>query len=149
MRALTAEDAALKAQVDELIEEQKQAREAGDIGAIDKHGVPTGHFAVNPYNGAMVPIWVANYMLADYGTGAIMSVPAHDERDFEFATKYAIADPAGDCSGDAGCGRAGAAVYDRRWRARELGRVRRVELYRRRRKSCKTLRCAAPLGKRR
>jgi leucyl-tRNA synthetase len=84
----TAVDPALKAQVDELLEQQKRAREAGDLGAIEKHGVPTGRFAVNPYNGQRVPIWVANYILADYGTGAIMSVPAHDERDFEFATKY-------------------------------------------------------------
>jgi leucyl-tRNA synthetase len=80
----------LKAQVEEMIEQQKQAKEAGDIGGIEKHGVPTGRFAVNPYNGAKVPIWVANYILADYGTGAIMSVPAHDERDFEFATKYGL-----------------------------------------------------------
>jgi leucyl-tRNA synthetase len=90
--ALVAEFAAanpeLKAQVDEMIEQQKNAREAGDLGAIEKHGVPTGRFAVNPYNGERVPIWVANYILADYGTGAIMSVPAHDERDFEFALKY-------------------------------------------------------------
>ncbi len=85
---LTAADAALKAQVDELLEQQKKAREAGDLGAIEKHGVATGRFAINPYNGQRVPIWVANYILADYGTGAIMSVPAHDERDFEFATKY-------------------------------------------------------------
>src|SRR5208283_4366290 len=84
----TAADKKLKAQVDELIEQQKKAREAGDLGAIEKHGVPTGRFAVNPYNGERVPIWVANYILADYGTGAIMSVPAHDERDFEFALKY-------------------------------------------------------------
>jgi leucyl-tRNA synthetase len=88
--AFTAADAALKAQVDELIEQQKRAREAGDLGAIEKHGVPTGHFAVNPYNGGRVPIWIANYILADYGTGAIMSVPGHDERDFEFATKYGL-----------------------------------------------------------
>ena len=86
----TAVDAALKAQVDELLEQQKQAREAGDLGAIEKHGVPTGRFATNPYNGARVPIWVANYILADYGTGAIMSVPGHDERDFEFANKYGL-----------------------------------------------------------
>jgi leucyl-tRNA synthetase len=86
----TAANPELKAQVDELIEQQKQAREAGDLGAIEKHGVPTGRFAINPYNGARVPIWVANYILADYGTGAIMSVPAHDERDFEFATKYGL-----------------------------------------------------------
>jgi leucyl-tRNA synthetase len=84
----TAADKKLKAQVDELIEQQKKAREAGDLGAIEKHGIPTGRFAINPYNGERVPIWVANYILADYGTGAIMSVPAHDERDFEFATKY-------------------------------------------------------------
>jgi leucyl-tRNA synthetase len=86
----TAADPALKVQVDELIEQQKKAREAGDLGAIEKHGVPTGHFAINPYNGERAPIWVANYILADYGTGAIMSVPAHDERDFEFAAKYGL-----------------------------------------------------------
>jgi leucyl-tRNA synthetase len=84
----TAADAELKAQVDEMIEQQKKAREAGDLGAIEKQGVPTGRFAINPYNGESLPIWVANYILADYGTGAIMSVPAHDERDFEFALKY-------------------------------------------------------------
>jgi leucyl-tRNA synthetase len=86
----TATDAALKVQVDELLEQQKLAREAGDLGAIEKHGVPTGRFAINPYNGERVPIWVANYILADYGTGAIMSVPGHDERDFEFASKYGL-----------------------------------------------------------
>ena len=88
--AFTAADPELKAQVNELLDQQKKAREAGDLGAIEKHGVPTGHFAINPYNGERVPIWVANYILADYGTGAIMSVPAHDERDFEFATKYGL-----------------------------------------------------------
>ena len=86
----TAASPELKVQVYELIDQQKKAREAGDLGAIEKHGVPTGRFAVNPYNGQRVPIWVANYILADYGTGAIMSVPAHDERDFEFATKYGL-----------------------------------------------------------
>ncbi|MGB6192894.1 MAG: leucine--tRNA ligase [Terracidiphilus sp.] len=88
--AMAVGDAGLKAQVDKLIEEQKKARETGDVGSIEKHGIPTGHFALNPYNGARVPIWVANYVLMDYGTGAIMSVPGHDERDFEFAQKYAI-----------------------------------------------------------
>jgi leucyl-tRNA synthetase len=86
----TAADPKLKAQVDELLDQQKRAREAGDLGAIEKHGVPTGRCAVNPYNGERVPIWVANYILADYGSGAIMSVPGHDERDFEFATKYGL-----------------------------------------------------------
>jgi leucyl-tRNA synthetase len=84
----TAANPELKAQVEEMIDQQKRAREAGDLGAIEKHGVPTGRFAVNPYSGERVPIWIANYILADYGTGAIMSVPAHDERDFEFALKY-------------------------------------------------------------
>ena len=83
-------DSGLNKQVAELLEEQKKARESGDVGAIDKHGVPTGHFAINPYNKQRIPIWVANYVLMDYGTGAIMSVPGHDERDFEFAKKYAI-----------------------------------------------------------
>ena len=87
---LSASDAGLREQVAKLIDEQKKAREAGDIGEIEKHGIPTGHFAINPYNGEMVPIWVANYVLSDYGTGAIMSVPGHDARDFEFAKKYAI-----------------------------------------------------------
>jgi len=88
--AFTASDPDLNEKVAELLEQQKKAREAGDLGEIEKHGVPTGHFAINPYNGARVPIWVANYILADYGTGAIMSVPGHDERDFEFATKYGL-----------------------------------------------------------
>ncbi len=83
-------DDALKNQVGMLLDEQKKAREAGDIGAIEKHGIPTGKHAINPYSGERIPIWVANYVLMDYGTGAIMSVPAHDERDFEFATKYGI-----------------------------------------------------------
>jgi leucyl-tRNA synthetase len=86
----SADNEELKAKVAELLEEQKRARESGDIGAIEKHGVPTGHHAINPYSGERVPIWVANYILADYGTGAIMSVPGHDSRDFEFAAKYGI-----------------------------------------------------------
>src|SRR5580698_1415535 len=88
--ALATADAGLRTQVAELIDEQKKAKEAGDIGTIEKHGIPTGQFAINPYNGEPVPIWVANYVLMDYGTGAIMSVPGHDERDFEFASKYGI-----------------------------------------------------------
>ncbi len=87
---LSASDAGLREQVAKLLEEQKKARETGDIGEIEKHGIPTGKFALNPYNSELVPIWVANYVLSDYGTGAIMSVPGHDARDFEFAKKYAI-----------------------------------------------------------
>jgi leucyl-tRNA synthetase len=87
---MIARDAALRAQVEELIAEQRRAKEAGDIGAIEKHGVFTGRYAKNPYDGEAVPVWVANYILMDYGTGAIMSVPAHDERDYEFAQKYRL-----------------------------------------------------------
>jgi leucyl-tRNA synthetase len=87
---LVAADPDLRLKVTQLIEEQRKAKESGDIGAIEKHGVNTGHTAVNPFNGERVPVWVANYILMDYGTGAIMSVPAHDERDFEFAKKYGI-----------------------------------------------------------
>ncbi len=82
---LAASNTGLRAKVDQLIAEQRKAKEAGDIGEIEKHGVPTGSYAINPFNGEKVPIWVANYILMDYGTGAIMSVPAHDERDYEFA----------------------------------------------------------------
>ncbi len=56
----------------------------------EKTGVFTGTYAINPLNGAKVPIWLSDYVLADYGTGAIMCVPAHDDRDFEFATKFDI-----------------------------------------------------------
>ena len=87
---LAALDADLRLKVTQLVAEQKKARESGDITNIEKHGVNTGHLAVNPYNGERVPVWVANYILMDYGTGAIMSVPAHDERDYEFAKKYGI-----------------------------------------------------------
>jgi leucyl-tRNA synthetase len=85
---LAANDPSLRQRVDQLIAEQKKAKEVGDIGNIEKHGITTGRFAINPYNGEKVPIWVANYIIMDYGTGAIMSVPAHDERDYEFANKY-------------------------------------------------------------
>ncbi|MCF8267603.1 MAG: class I tRNA ligase family protein, partial [Ignavibacteriales bacterium] len=54
----------------------------------EKTGVPTGAFAINPVNGEKVPIWVADYVLAGYGTGSVMAVPGHDERDFEFAAKF-------------------------------------------------------------
>ncbi|AWV89114.1 leucine--tRNA ligase [Bradymonas sediminis] len=57
----------------------------------DKTGVFTGAYAINPVNDEKIPIWVADYVLISYGTGAIMAVPAHDQRDFEFATKYDIA----------------------------------------------------------
>jgi leucyl-tRNA synthetase len=86
----TAKNPELKTQVDQLTAEQRRAKESGDIGDIEKHGVFTGRYARNPFNQQAVPIWVANYILMDYGTGAIMSVPAHDERDYDFAQKYKL-----------------------------------------------------------
>ena len=70
-------DASMKSNVDRLQDKEKT-------------GVFTGSYAVNPLNGAKMPIWLSDYVLADYGTGAIMCVPAHDDRDFEFATKFNI-----------------------------------------------------------
>jgi leucyl-tRNA synthetase len=81
-------DPELLAKVEDLLTEQRRAKDAGDVGTIDKHGVDTGRFATNPFNGERLPIWIANYVLMEYGTGAIMSVPAHDDRDYEFARKY-------------------------------------------------------------
>lgn len=61
-----------------------------DMATMEKKGMPTGRFAINPLNGDTLPVWVANYVLWGYGDGAVMAVPAHDERDFEFAQKYAL-----------------------------------------------------------
>ncbi len=58
--------------------------------AKDKTGVFTGAYAINPVNGAKVPIWIADYVLAGYGTGAIMAVPGHDQRDWEFAKQFEL-----------------------------------------------------------
>jgi leucyl-tRNA synthetase len=63
-------------------------REARLTGAIEKEGFDTGRKAINPFTRQEVPVWIANFVLAEYGTGAIMAVPAHDQRDFEFARKY-------------------------------------------------------------
>ncbi len=63
-------------------------RSAG--GERAKHGAPTGRFVVNPVNGARIPIWVADYVLMTYGTGAVMAVPSGDQRDFEFARQYGL-----------------------------------------------------------
>ena len=75
------------------------ARKQKGPGDIVKDGAFTGHYAINPYSGEKVPIWIGNFVLMDYGTGAIMAVPAHDERDFDFCTTFGIADPSGDSSG--------------------------------------------------
>jgi leucyl-tRNA synthetase/REP element-mobilizing transposase RayT len=67
----------------------KSDLDRGDLNK-DKSGVFTGAFATNPVNGGQIPVWIADYVMMGYGTGAIMAVPAHDERDFEFATKFGL-----------------------------------------------------------
>jgi len=67
-----------------------EARAGRDPGDVEKEGFFTGRYALNPYSQERIPIWVGNFVLLEYGTGAIMAVPAHDDRDFEFCTKYGI-----------------------------------------------------------
>ena len=69
---------------------RQKSVKAADIATAEKEGFFTGRFAVNPFSGEMLPIWVANFVLAEYGTGAVMCVPAHDQRDYEFAQKYRL-----------------------------------------------------------
>jgi leucyl-tRNA synthetase len=78
---------ALRKQVQTFRLQDRTARVSGEL---EKQGFDTGFKALNPFTGEPVPVWVANFVLGDYGTGAIMAVPAHDERDFEFATKYRL-----------------------------------------------------------
>ncbi len=81
-------------QLEEVRAYTERARLTTDIDRLsterERTGVDTGAFAINPMNGKQVPIWIADYVLATYGTGAIMAVPAHDQRDFEFAGKFAL-----------------------------------------------------------
>ncbi len=80
-----------KNEVEKYIESVKRLSEIERTSTVkEKTGVPTGAFAINPMNGEKVPIWIADYVLATYGTGSVMAVPAHDERDFEFAAKYGL-----------------------------------------------------------
>jgi leucyl-tRNA synthetase len=67
---------------------RRSSVKAADIATAEKIGFFTGRFAVNPFSGERVPIWVANFVLAEYGTGVVMCVPAHDQRDYEFSEKY-------------------------------------------------------------
>ncbi|MEO8028023.1 MAG: leucine--tRNA ligase, partial [Bryobacteraceae bacterium] len=80
-------DDAGKARVKAMIDDRANQQDQGDIV---KDGLFTGAYAVNPFSGERVPVWVGNFVLMGYGTGAIMAVPAHDERDFEFCTQFGI-----------------------------------------------------------
>jgi leucyl-tRNA synthetase len=87
IRGFVAQDSELTKKIRQMQDEQKLAEEMG-VDTLEKHGFATGRFAINPFTNEPIPIWVADYVLLGYGTGAVMSVPAHDERDNEFAKKY-------------------------------------------------------------
>jgi leucyl-tRNA synthetase len=81
----------VNAELQAFIDECKHGSVAeADVATAEKKGMATGLFVIHPLNGEMLPVWVANYVLMGYGEGAVMAVPAHDERDFEFATHYQL-----------------------------------------------------------
>ena len=83
--------AADKPELQKFIAECKAGSVAeADMATMEKKGVPTGRYVINPLNGDKLEVWIANYVLWGYGDGAVMAVPAHDERDFEFACKYGL-----------------------------------------------------------
>src|ERR1700676_5070110 len=83
-----------QSEIDENVQRlRRRVTRAADLATAEKEGFFVGRFAVNPFNGEKIPIWVGNFVLMEYGTGAVMCVPAHDERDFEFATKYDLPKP--------------------------------------------------------
>jgi leucyl-tRNA synthetase len=80
-----------RSEIDAQLKAMRQGSvKAADIATAEKEGFFTGRLAVNPFSSERVPIWVANFVLAEYGTGAVMCVPAHDQRDFEFAQKFSL-----------------------------------------------------------
>lgn len=89
--ALASQAAQNKPALADFIAECKRGSVAeADVATAEKKGMATGLFVTHPLNGEQLPVWVANYVLASYGEGAVMAVPAHDERDFEFANKYSL-----------------------------------------------------------
>ncbi len=75
---------------EKMVRAARDARMKKELEETEKKGIDTGRKAINPFSGEEIPIWIANYVLMDYGTGAVMAVPAHDQRDFEFARKYGL-----------------------------------------------------------
>src|SRR5688572_1166124 len=85
--AASPDPAAFRAQVSRFRSQDRTARMTGEV---EKEGFDTGRLVTNPFTGQPVPVWVANFVLGEYGTGAVMGVPGHDQRDFEFARKYGL-----------------------------------------------------------
>jgi leucyl-tRNA synthetase len=80
-----------EAEIEENVQRlRRRLTRAADIATAEKEGFFAGRYALNPFNGERIPIWVGNFVLMEYGTGAVMCVPAHDERDYEFAVKYKL-----------------------------------------------------------
>lgn len=91
MHPLAREAARVNPGIAEFIQECRNLKIAeADIAKMEKKGMATGFYAIHPLNGRKVPVMVANFVIMDYGTGAVMSVPAHDQRDYEFAKKYGL-----------------------------------------------------------
>lgn len=88
LAAIAAKDNPAAASFIEKCQQRKVAE--AEINTAEKEGVATGLFAIHPITGDKLPIWIANFVLIEYGTGAVMSVPAHDQRDWEFARKYEL-----------------------------------------------------------
>jgi leucyl-tRNA synthetase len=85
------EGSAARAEADAKLAKMRQTSvKTEDLATMEKEGFFTGRYATNPFNGEKIPIWVGNFVLMEYGTGALMAVPAHDERDFEFCRKYGL-----------------------------------------------------------
>src|SRR6185369_5852024 len=83
--------ASQNAEVKKFVDECKRGGvQEADLAKIEKKGMPTGVFVTHPLSGEKLPVWVGNYVLMGYGEGAVMGVPAHDERDFAFALKYGL-----------------------------------------------------------
>src|SRR5205807_3227903 len=80
----------LKEAEPKLAKMRQASTKTEDLATAEKEGFFTGRHAVNPFNGEQIPIWVGNFVLMEYGTGAIMAVPAHDQRDLEFCRKYGL-----------------------------------------------------------
>ena len=96
-----------------------------DLAQAPKRGMATGQFVIHPFTGEEIPIWIANFVLMEYGSGAVMAVPGHDQRDWEFATQYGLPikpviqplhdDPEYDLSEKAWCEKTGVTIHSGRF----------------------------------
>ena len=118
--------AASNSEIQAFIEECAHMSVAeADLAQAPKRGIATGQFVIHPFTGEEIPIWIANFVLMEYGSGAVMAVPGHDQRDWEFATQYGLPikpviqplhdDPEYDLSGKAWCEKTGVTIHSGRF----------------------------------